>query len=443
MHAHASHRTRLGATIVLAIALLVLAIAGGWWWVAQGSRAQQEVVHVGILHSLTGTMAISERSVVAATELAIDEINAAGGVLGRPLQAIVRDGASDSEIFAREAEQLIVEERVSVVFGCWTSASRKTVKPIFERHDHLLFYPVQYEGLEMSPNIVYTGAAPNQQIIPAVKWAMDHLGRRFFLIGSDYVFPHAAHAIMRDQIRSLRGAVVGEHYVLLGSTDVEAAVEAIRESRPDVVLNTLNGDSNVAFFNALRAQGITPDVIPTISFSIAEAELQEMGGDHFAGDFAAWNYFQSLPGAANRRFVAAYQARHGADAVVTDPMEAAYIGVHLWAQAIERSGTTDPVAVRQALAGLSIAAPGGAISLDGRSQHLWKPVRIGRIQPDGQFQIVWDSSKPVRPLPYPGYRSPQAWETFLAGLNRQWGGAWANPGPLPTPPGQPFDGVKP
>lgn len=431
----------LNAVAVLLTILIAIGLGLAWHHQAQTRRA--DPIPVGILHSLTGTMAISERGVVAATRLAIDEINAAGGLLGRPLRAIVRDGASDWSTFAREAESLILDERVEVVFGCWTSASRKTVKPVFEKHDHLLFYPVQYEGLELSPNIVYTGAAPNQQIIPAVKWAMDNLGRRFFLVGSDYVFPHAANAIMRDQIRSLRGSVVGEHSVLLGSTEVESVVEAIAASRPDVILNTLNGDSNVAFFKALRARGLTPDRIPTISFSIAEAELKTMGSADFAGDYAAWNYFQSLPGEANRRFVAAYQARYGADQVVTDPMEAAYLGVHLWAEAVRRSGRADPSAVRQALPGLSIAAPGGAVSLDAQSRHLWKSVRIGRIRADGQFEIVWDSAKPVRPLPYPGYRSPADWEAFLTGLNQRWQGHWANPGAEPTPPGQPFEGAGP
>lgn len=423
--------------------LILVAIGLGLVWTHHERTRRADPIPVGILHSLTGTMAISERGVVAATRLAIDEINAAGGLLGRPLRVIVRDGASDWATFAHEAESLILGEGVQVIFGCWTSASRKTVKPVFEKYDHLLFYPVQYEGLELSPNIVYTGAAPNQQIVPAVKWAMDNLGQRFFLVGSDYVFPHAAHAIIRDQIRSLRGSVVGEYYVLLGSTEVEPVVEAIAASRPDVILNTLNGDSNVAFFKALRARGLTPDRIPTISFSIAEAELKIMGSADFAGDYAAWNYFQSLPGESNRRFVAAYQAKYGTNQVVTDPMEAAYLGVYLWAEAVKRSGRPDPVAVRRALPGLSVAAPGGAVSMDGQSQHLWKSVRIGRIRADGQFEVVWDSAKPVRPLPYPGYRSPGDWDDFLARLNHQWQGRWANPGTEPTLPGQPFAGVRP
>lgn len=422
----------------IAGAVLVLAMLAAFFvWEKRPAAALASPIKVGVLHSLTGTMAISERSVAAATQLAIDELNAEGGVLGRRVEAVLRDGASDWANFARQAESLIVDEHVDAVFGCWTSASRKTVKPVFERHDHLLFYPVQYEGLERSPNIVYTGAAPNQQIIPAVKWALDKLGRRVFLVGSDYVFPQAAHAIIKDQLRSLQGEVLGEYYIPLGGTEVEAAVRAIVRSRPDVILNTLNGDSNVAFFKALRAHGITPEVIPTISFSIAEAELKAMGQRDFAGDYAAWNYFQSLPGEANRRFVQAYQARHGADAVVTDPMEAAYIGVHLWAQAARKAGSPAPREVRLALQGLSFAAPEGPVSVDPASQHLWKSVRIGKIMADGQFEIVWSTSKPVRPLPFPSYRSPAEWEAFLKSLYERWQGNWANLGGPPAAGGRP------
>lgn len=391
-------------------------------------RADNEPIQVGVLHSLTGTMAFSERDVVDATLLAIEQINARGGVLGRPLKAVIRDGASDWTLFAELADDLIVKEQVEVVFGCWTSACRKTVLPIFEQHDHLLFYPVQYEGLESSPNIVYTGAAPNQQIIPAVKWAMDHLGSRFFLVGSDYVFPRSAHRIMSDQIVSLRGEVLGNEYVLLGSTDVDEVVESIVASQPDVILNTLNGDSNIAFFERLRAHGIGPDDIPTISFSIAEVELQAMGSEAFVGDFAAWNYFQSLEDEANQDFVRAFRTRFGDDRLITDPMEAAYTGVQLWAAAAELSAGTRPHAVRNALPGLSLVAPHGPVSIDPVSQHLWKTVRIGRIRSDGQFDIVWATPKPVRPLPYPPYRSVPEWHRFLEEMQENWGGQWANPG---------------
>lgn len=415
-----------GESRIFKLAALLLGILSGL--AGCSDRRGEDAIRVGVLHSLSGTMAFSERDVVDATLLAIEQVNERGGVLGRQIEPIVRDGASDWDRFARLADELIVTDAVEVVFGCWTSASRKTVLPVFERHDHLLFYPVQYEGLESSPNIVYTGAAPNQQIIPAVKWAMDNLGDRFFLVGSDYVFPRSANRIMSDQILSLRGQVLGEEYVLMGSTAVEAAVAAIVETRPDVILNTLNGDSNIAFFERLRAEGITPEVIPTISFSIAEVELQAMGSAAFVGDFAAWNYFQSVDTPENRDFVAAFQARYGDDRVLTDPMEAAFNGVKLWAAAVELAGSTAPIAVRNSLASLSLAAPHGPISVEPVSQHLWKSVRIGRIRADGQFDIVWETPKPVRPLPYPPYRSVQEWQQFLDDMQRGWGGQWANPG---------------
>jgi len=414
-------RAPLAAALVLAlivIACVVLFRAGGG-----------EPIRVGVLHSLTGTMAISEKSVADATLLAIEELNEAGGVLGRRIEAVVVDGRSDWPTFATEAERLITDEGVGVVFGCWTSASRKTVKPVFEKHNHLLFYPVQYEGLEQSPNIVYTGAAPNQQIIPAVKWCLDNLGKTFFLVGSDYVFPRTANAVIRDQLTALRGQVVGEEYLLLGTKEVADVVRKIVEARPAVILNTINGDTNVAFFAELRAAGVSPETIPTMSFSVAEDELRVLGAEYMVGDYACWNYFQSLTGEDNRRFVEAFRRRYGADRVTDDPMEAAYFGVHLWAQAVEDARSDMPADVREAIAGQSFAAPEGIVFIDGETQHTWKAVRIGRIKEDGQFDIVWSSKNPIRPIPYPVYRTREEWDVFLDGLYEGWGQGWARPAP--------------
>lgn len=385
-------------------------------------------IKVGVLHSLTGTMAISETSVRDATLMAIAEINAQGGLLGRTLLPVVADGKSDWPTFAREAERLITQDKVSVVFGCWTSASRKTVKPVFERLDHLLFYPVQYEGLEQSPNIIYTGAAPNQQILPAVKWSLDNVGKKFFLVGSDYVFPRTANAIIRAQVTALRGEIVGEEYVLLGSTDVKDMVAKIVAAAPSVILNTINGDTNVAFFKELRAAGITPAKIPTMSFSIAEDELRSMDATQMAGDYTAWNYFQSGVSPENQKFVAAFKAKYGAARVTDDPMEAGYFGVHLWAQAVRDAGTDDVKEVRKKLPNQTFIAPEGLVSIDADNQHTWKTVRVGKIRADGQFDIVWTSDKPVRPVPFPVYKTREEWETFLAGLFTGWGQRWANPG---------------
>jgi urea transport system substrate-binding protein len=359
--------------------------------------------------------------------LAFDALTAAGGVLGRRIEPIVADGRSDWPTFFREAERLISREQVAVVFGCWTSASRKTVKPVFEKYDHLLFYPLQYEGLEQSPNIIYTGAAPNQQIIPAVKWSFDHLGQRFFLVGSDYVFPRTANAIIKAQLLALGGTIVGEEYLRLGSHEVETVVQKIAKSQPTVILNTINGDSNVAFFNALRRAGITPARIPTVSFSLAEDELRRMDARTMTGDYAAWNYFQSVDSPENSRFVNAFRTRYGQNRVTDDPMEAAYFGVQMWARAVTAAGTTDQREVRKALRNQSLAAPEGIVTIDADTQHTWKVVRVGKIQASGQFEIVWSSRKPIRPIPYPSFRTRAQWESFLTELQNGWGGAWASP----------------
>jgi len=341
-------------------------------------------IRVGVLHSRTGTMAISERAVIDATLLAIDEINENGGVLGRPVEAIVEDGESDWPTFAAKAEKLITKDKVCTVFGCWTSASRKTVLPIFEKHDHLLFYPVQYEGLEQSPNIIYTGAAPNQQIIPAVKWAVSTLHKqKIFLVGSDYVFPRCANAIIRDTAASLNAEVVGEEYLLLGSSDVAEIVRKIVAAAPDVILNTVNGDSNVALFRALRAAGIKSDVVPTISFSISEQELSSLSTKDIVGDYAAWSYFHSIDRLQNRAFVQRFQARFGDQHFTSDPMEAAYFGVHVWAQAVAKAGSDSVQAIRAAAKHQEFDAPEGMVRIDPDTQHTSKAFRIGRIVDGG------------------------------------------------------------
>lgn len=416
---------RFSKTLSCLISLVCLFLTGT---VGCGRLGARPPIRVGILHSMSGTMAISEAAVVNAETMAIDEINAAGGILGRRVEAVVVDGKSDAATFAREAERLISEEKVCTVFGCWTSASRKTVVPVFEKYNHLLVYPLQYEGLEQSPNVIYVGAAPNQQIIPAVKWCSDNIGKRFFLIGSDYVFPRTANAIIRDQITAGGGDIVGEEYLLLGSRDVDAAVAKIVAAKPSVILNTINGDSNVAFFKALRAAGLTPDKVPTLSFSLAEDELRTLDVSNMVGDYAAWNYFQSIPSETNRDFVARFKAKFGANRTTDDPVEAGYVGVRLWAQAVADAGTDDVRLIREHFRRQSLEAPSGIVYVDPETQHTWKVVRIGRIRGDGQFDIVWNSESPIRPVPFPVYRSRAQWNELLSGLNAGWGGAWANPG---------------
>jgi urea transport system substrate-binding protein len=333
-------------------------------------------------------------------------------------------------VFAREAERLIDDEHVVTVFGCWTSASRKTVVPLFEARDHLLVYPVQYEGLEQSPAVFYTGAAPNQQILPAVDWALTTLGkRRFFLVGSDYVFPHAANAIVRDTITARGAEVVGEAYVPFGSGDVQPVVEQIVAARPDMVLNTINGNTNVAFFQELRRAGISSERVPTMSFSIGEEQLRRLDLDRMTGDYSAWTYFQSLDTPENRRFVREFRARYGQQRVVSDPMEAGYVGVKLWAQAVAESGSLTPREIRGAMRTQRVRAPEGEVRVDADSQHVWKTPRIGRVRADGQFEVIWSAAAAVAPEPFPPSRKAEEWRAFLHDLQRGWGGQWTAPDP--------------
>ncbi|WP_309385280.1 urea ABC transporter substrate-binding protein [Cerasicoccus frondis] len=421
-------------TILLSWLALALFTLGGC-----GDQRKEQTVKVGILHSATGTMANSELPVIDAVRMAIDEINASNFLPGIKLEPVIRDGQSKERIFAMQADQLLSDDKVAVIFGGWTSASRKAMTPVLEKHDALLFYPVQYEGAESSPNIVYTGAAPNQQIIPAVYWAMKDKGaKRFYLVGSDYVFPRTANEVIKDQVKALGGEIVGERYLPLGSEDTEEMAADIAKTQPDFILNTINGDSNIAFFRALREAGVTSDEIPTISFSIDESLLQSMGMEKqlLVGDFAAWNYFQSIPTRENREFVRNFKQAYGKDSVTSDAVDAAYSGVYLWAEAVRKANedkdwilpeTTSAESVRENIGNRSFLAPGGMVFIDPQNQHLYKTARIGRILNDGQFAIEWESDAPVRPAPYPMFRPREAWDEYLAMLKQGWNGEWSAP----------------
>lgn len=411
--------------LLLGVGLLLLAIVPTWY-VLDWLQTAYAPILVGILHSQTGPMAISEKSMIDAEVLAINEINAQGGLLGRKIQYIVADGESDWPTYARKARELIEDKGVAVVFGCWTSASRKTVKPIFEQNEHLLIYPMAYEGLELSKYIVYTGAAPNQQITPAVKWSYDTLGaRKFFLVGSDYVWPHSVNEIVKDQLKALKGEMVGEEYIYFGSSEAAGVVERIKKTKPDVVLSAVVGDSNVAFYRELLRAGLTPDKLPVISFSIAEDELTKV--PEAVGHYSAWNYFQSIDRQENRDFVRAFRAAYGADRVTNDVVCAAYNSVHFWAQAAREAQSVDVKEVRDSIRKQSRDGPEGVISIDPQNNHTWRPVFIGRARSDGQFEIVWSSQKTIRPAPYPITRTQDEWDKFLGGLYRQWQNSWANP----------------
>jgi urea transport system substrate-binding protein len=390
--------------LILVAAILPMGLLMGL--ISASMALAQDTVKVGVLHSLTGTMAISEVTVKNATMLAIDEINAAGGVNGKQIEPVTEDGASEPGTFAQKAQKLIQEDKVVTVFGGWTSASRKAMLPVFERFQSLLWYPVQFEGNECSPNIMYSGAQPNQQILPALVWAFTKGYKRIFLLGSDYVFPRTANLILKKHIIHGGGTVAGEEYVPLGGTDFSAIVNKIQVAKPDVIFNTLNGDSNVSFFKQMVAAGLPPSKLPVMSFSIAEPEAKAMGPSLVQGSYAAWNYFQTLDDPASKKFVAAYQAKFGADTVVDDPMAHGYLDVYEWAAAATAAKSFDPDKVRKAVVKLDWKDIVMGKTKFVANQSLAQTAYVGELNAAGQFDILWDSKKPIYPEPYDALAFP-------------------------------------
>ncbi|WP_281063305.1 urea ABC transporter substrate-binding protein [Leptolyngbya sp. Cla-17] len=360
------------------------------------------MINVGILHSLTGLMAISESLLVDAALMAIAEINQSGGVLGQAIAPSIEDGASNEKTFAQKARKLIQQDQVATLFGCWTSACRKAVIPVLEDLDVLLWYPLQYEGLEESKHIFYTGSCPNQQVKPALEWLVKQHGKRFYLVGSDYVFPRTVHKIIDAQLKGLGGNVLEEAYVPLGGKDFTHILDRILQLQPDVIFNTLNGDSNVAFYQQYYQSGIQPAQMPIMAVSVAEPELQRIAAEA-AGTYASWSYFQSLDLPKNQQFVQNFQARYGSDRVTSDPIEAAYTQVYLWKQAVEAARSLEINAVRNSAIGQTFEAPSGLVRID-ENQHLWKGCYLGKAQPNGQFEIVYGSDQSIQPMPWLGIK---------------------------------------
>lgn len=393
--------------------------------VAFGTLAA-DTIKVGILHSLSGTMAISETPLKDMALMSIDDINLHGGVLGKQLEPVIVDPASNWPLFAEKARQLLTQDKVAVVFGAWTSVSRKSVLPVFEELNGLLFYPVQYEGEEMSPNVFYTGAAPNQQAIPAVEYLLSEDGgaaKRFILLGTDYVYPRTTNKILRAFLHSkgIQDKDIEEVYTPFGYSDYQTIVSNIKKFSADgktAVISTINGDSNVPFYKELANQGIKATDVPVIAFSVGEEELRGIDTKPLVGNLAAWNYFQSVDNPTNKKFVEqwkAYAKAHklpNADTAVTnDPMEATWVGMHMWAQAAEKAKSTDVDKVRAAMAGQTYPAPSGfTLTMDKTNHHLHKPVMIGEIEADGQFNVVWQTDAPIRAQP---------WSPFIAGNDKK------------------------
>ena len=379
-----------------------------------------DTIKVGVLHSLSGTMAISETALKETVLMTIDEINKAGGVMGKKLEPVVVDPASNWPLFAEKARQLLTKDKVTVTFGCWTSVSRKSVLPVYKELNGLLFYPVQYEGEELEKNVFYTGAAPNQQAIPAVEYLMSKDGgeaKRFVLLGTDYVYPRTTNKILRAFLKSkgVADADIMEEYTPFGHSDYQTIIAKIKkfasEGKKTAVVSTINGDSNVPFYKELGNAGLKATDVPVVAFSVGEEELRGVDTKPLLGHLAAWNYFESLKNPENAKFIKMYKdwaVKHklpNAKTVVTnDPMEATYVGIHMWAQAVEKAKSTDTDKVIAAMAGQTFKAPDGfMIKMDEKNHHLHKPVFIGEIKADGQFNVVWKTPGPVKAQPWSPY----------------------------------------
>ncbi|MFT0183198.1 urea ABC transporter substrate-binding protein [Pseudomonas benzopyrenica] len=372
-----------------------------------GLAVTDTTVTVGQLHSATGTMAISETGAIQAERLAIEQINAQGGVLGRQVKIIQEDGASDWPTFAEKAKKLLEADKVAAVFGCWTSASRKAVLPIFEKDNGLLYYPTFYEGLEQSKNVFYTGQEATQQILSALDWLAKEKGAKtFYLVGSDYIWPRTSMKIARKHIENvLHGEVVGEEYYPLGGTQFGSLTNKIKLKKPDVVFAAVVGGSNVAFYKQLKAAGITSAKQTLLTLSVTEDEMLGIGGENMAGFYSSMKYFQTLDNPNNKAFVEAFKAKYGKGAVVGDVTQAAYLGPWLWKMAVEKAGSFDVDKVVAASPGLELkTAPEGYVKVH-ENHHLWSRSRIAQIQPDGTFKVVHESADLIEPNPFPkGYQ---------------------------------------
>ncbi|HNI84275.1 MAG: urea ABC transporter substrate-binding protein [Rubrivivax sp.] len=391
------------------------------------SAQAADTIKVGVLHSLSGTMAISETVLKDTVLMAIDDINAKGGVLGKKLEAVVVDPASNWPLFAEKAKQLLTQDKVAVVFGCWTSVSRKSVLPVFEQNNGLLFYPVQYEGEELSKNVFYTGAAPNQQAIPAVEYLMSKEGgaaKRFVLLGTDYVYPRTTNKILRAFLKSkgVKDADIMETYTPFGHSDYQTIVADIKKfstGGKTAVVSTINGDSNVPFYKELGNAGLKAKDVPVVAFSVGEEELRGVDTKPLVGHLAAWNYFMSVKNPTNSAFIKQWSdyakakgiAGHKDKPLTNDPMEATWVGIHMWKQAVEKAKTTDVDKVIAAMAGQTFTAPDGfTVKMDEKNHHLHKPVMVGEIKADGQFGVVWKTKGPIKAQP---------WSPFIPGNDKK------------------------
>ncbi|MCH9742122.1 MAG: transporter substrate-binding protein, partial [Proteobacteria bacterium] len=419
---------RFGLVAEVAVTLVVasLAVASISWWL------KPTPIYVGVLHSQTGTMAGAENAVLRMTLAAIEDVNRHGGVNGQPVKAVIADGESDEHVFAKQAEALLTQTKVAAIFGGWTSASRKAMLPVLEQHEGLLFYPVQYEGLEASENVIYTGAAPNQQLNPALTWMVSHFGKRVLLVGSDYIFPRIEFASAKLLLHSIGAEVCDERYMRLGDGNVADLAAVVARCQPDFIVNAVNGGDNLALFSALRADDRTT---PILSLSIDEMQLKQLIlalGDVVTKEhYAAAGYFDSLDTPENSAFIARVEAIQGSSAAsllpISAAMKSAWDSVHLWAQAANIANTTNLAQIQVALAGMSYASATGPVSIELYNRHLWQKIYVAKAQPNGQFHVLWQSSGLVKPTPWPLGYNKSTWEAMEAGWYQKWGQQWQAP----------------
>ncbi|WP_234816338.1 urea ABC transporter substrate-binding protein [Mycolicibacterium agri] len=380
---------------------------------AQGcADTSGDTVKVGAINSLSGGLAVSESVIRDAIVLAVEQVNAAGGVLGKRLELIGEDGASEPTVFAEKAQKLVQSDCVAVVFGGYTSASRKAMLPVFEDANALLYYGQQYEGLEDSPNIFYTGATTNQQIIPSLDYLKQQGVKSLYLVGSDYVFPRTSSAIVKAYAKANGIEIKGEDYTPLGSTDFSTIVNKIRGAGADAVFNVVVGDSLVAFFREYRNSGLTPETMPVMSMCVGEQEVRSIGPATLVGQLSSWNYYQTLDSPQNARFVADFKARFGPDRVTSDPMESAYTAVSLWKATVEKANSFAVPDIQKAADGITVDAPEGKVTIDGENHHVTKTARIGRVADNGLIYEIWASPQPIEPDPY---LRNYAWAEGIAG----------------------------
>lgn len=382
-------------------------------------HSHPKTLKVGLIYSTTGFRAPKEIAAKEAALLAIQEINARGGVLGRQIVPFIRNAESNWKITEQAIHELINKEKVDVILGCWSPSNRHTIKHLFEHYQHLLITPYQYEGLIDSPHIIFLGITANQQATPTVQYCLKNVGKRFFLIGSDYAYAHIVNMMIKDQVLAKGGEILEEYYLPIESLDLEEVVEKILRLKPEVLVNSLLGNSNLELFNRLKEHGITASTLPVFSFTLSETCINSMEISAVAGHYAVWNYFQSIPSLENQQFVNSL-FQNSDITHIDNAAEASYIGVHMWTQAVAEAGTSKPKAVIAALADMKSQAPEGPVMMDMTGRHAWKYSRIGQVNSKGQFDIVWESPFAIRPISYQFFRSQTEWDMLTDHLYRQF-----------------------